>query len=110
MTSEPSSQAIGSSVQNTTPPSRFRYPRFFLLAWFFAGPVIVPYLAVRYGDSGPFDFILVLACMWLWVGSCYMIYDRLFAMAEVRWPAAKVVRQISGFAFYALMAIAQLSR
>ncbi|MBR0694815.1 hypothetical protein [Bradyrhizobium lablabi] len=31
---------------------------------------------------------------WVWLASAYWIYDKLFRMAEARWPAAKGIRAI----------------
>jgi hypothetical protein len=42
--------------------------------------------------------------------SLYVIYNSLMTMAEARWPAAKVVRDVVRFVFAVLIAIGELSQ
>jgi hypothetical protein len=90
-----------------TPPSsaprstRRRRAVVFCVVWFFAWPAVVFALSTSGKDpfpkgAGPFIayIALLVAGSYVWLIACYGLYDTLFRMAEVRWPAAKALRQL----------------
>src|SRR6266481_4518810 len=95
-------QAIEPAAQAISPrPRQVGYLKSFFLCWFFVWPLLARICGYLFDDS---IWIFVPGNI-IWALSCYVIYDSLLKMAEARWPAAKVVREVIGFVFTALLVI-----
>ena len=73
--------------------------------WLLGYPFAIAALGtLGYGTSPPdWIFFLILLENLAWLAAAYCIYDTLFTIAAMRWPAAKMVREIVGPLLQALL-------
>ncbi|MDI1265898.1 MAG: hypothetical protein PS018_21860 [bacterium] len=102
MSNEPETERDDASTQQPPRRSAVRRVIFWIaVAWFCCYHFLfVILLAV---DSNHFDkdyelsiwmLVFMFAGGLMWLGSAYWIYDKLFRMAQARWPEAKRIREI----------------
>ena len=90
MSIEPSSPVSGISPQRRLSRAQAAF-----VSWFFVWPALLFAGAYLIERSNFFYLCAYGVGTILWMFSCYVIYDKLFTMAEARWPAAKTIRNIA---------------